>query len=156
MTLKTYDNYSKYANETEIILKSSLKDAKEFLINMGYRIKSYQESLREKWSYNDCYEIAIDIIPGLPTYVELECKNEKSIKKLALKLDLNFDEAKYTNYSEFYNIYYNIHKEIINKKIESLTFKNIDEELKPYMKDNYEKLKNVQNEQLKLIKKKNI
>ena len=48
MTLKTYDNNSKYANETKIILKSSLKDAKDFLINMDYRMNSYQESLREK------------------------------------------------------------------------------------------------------------
>jgi hypothetical protein len=31
MTLKTVDKNSKYANETEIILKSSLEEAKQFL-----------------------------------------------------------------------------------------------------------------------------
>lgn len=87
MTLKTFDKNSKYANETEIILKSSLEEAKQFLINMVYIFKSYQESIREKWSLNDSHEIAIDIIPGLPTYIELECSNENSIKKLANKLD---------------------------------------------------------------------
>ena len=81
MTLKTYEKNSKYANESEIILMSSLEEAKTFLINMGYKLKSYQETFREKWSFNNCHEIAIDIVPGLPTYIELECKNENSIKK---------------------------------------------------------------------------
>ena len=42
-------------------------------------IKSYHETLREKWSINGCPEIAIDTLPGIPTYVELDCKNEKEI-----------------------------------------------------------------------------
>jgi len=138
MTLKTFDKNSKYANETEIILKSSLEEAKQFLINMGYIFKSYQESIREKWSLNECHEIAIDIIPGLPTYIELECSNENSIKKLANKLDLNFNDAKYGNYSDFYNIYYNIDKEIINKKLKKLTFNNINKEIKSFIKNNYD------------------
>jgi hypothetical protein len=153
MTLKTYNKNSKYANETEIILKSSLEDAKQFLINMGYKLKSYQESIREKWSLNECHEIAIDIIPGLPTYIELECYDESSIKKIASKLELNFNEAKYGNYSDFYNIYYNIDKDIINKKLESLTFNNINKEMKPYIKNNYDNLKIIQKKQLKLISK---
>ena len=37
--------------------------------------KAYQETLREKWSLGECLEIAIDTIPGIPTYVELECKS---------------------------------------------------------------------------------
>ena len=144
MTLKTFDKNSKYANETEIILKSSLEEAKQFLINMGYIFKSYQESIREKWSLNDCHEIAIDIIPGLPTYIELECFDENSIKKLAHKLDLNFNDAKYGNYSDFYNIYYTIDKEIINKKLKKLTFNNINKEIKPFIKNNYDDLKIIQ------------
>ena len=71
--------------EYEITLgkSSTIDDAKELLLAQGYKIKSYHETLREKWSINGCPEIAIDTLPGIPTYVELDCKNEKEIKRVS-------------------------------------------------------------------------
>ena len=50
MTVKKYPSDSKFAQEYEILLdkSSSIDDAKELLLAQGYKIKAYQESLREK------------------------------------------------------------------------------------------------------------
>ena len=47
-------------------------------------------------------------------------------------------------------------KEDINNLISSLTFKNIDKELKNYVKKNHDLLKKVKKENLELIKKNKI
>jgi len=83
ITLKKYPENSKFAQEYEILLdkSSSIEDAKNMLLAQGYKVKAQHETLREKWTLNGCPEIAIDTLPGIPTYVELECKNEAEIKK---------------------------------------------------------------------------
>ena len=75
ITVKTYPKNSKYALESEISVNGTLEKSRDFLLSQGYKVKAYQETLREKWSLGDCLEIAIDSIPWIPTYVELECKN---------------------------------------------------------------------------------
>ena len=125
---------SKYALEYEILLDKNytIDTAKEFLLAQGYKVKAYQETLREKWSINDCPEIAIDTLPGIPTYVELECINENKIKKICKLLDFNFNDAKYGSYVNQYIDYYNIN--IDDGNYPELTFKNIDKELNPIQK----------------------
>jgi adenylate cyclase class 2 len=156
MTVKTYKANSKYALEHEIEIKSSLDEIKNLLIASGFILKAYQETLREKWQINGCPEIAIDSIPGIPTYVELECTNEKEIKRVAKLLDLDMADAKYGAYTTQFIDYYGMKKEDINSNIPSLTFKNIDKELKPYIKQNKDLVKEVKKEHLKLILKNKI
>ena len=81
ITLKKYPENSKFAQEYEILLdkSASIEDAKNMLLAQGFKIKAQHETLREKWTLNGCPEIAIDTLPGIPTYVELECKNETEI-----------------------------------------------------------------------------
>jgi len=152
MTIKTYDE-SKYANEYEVELNNSLEEAKEFMVSAGFKIKAYQETLREKWSITGCSEIVIDTVPGIPTYVELECNSEENIKKLAKKLGLDYSKANYGAFDKQFVQYYGLSANQINNKITMLTFKNIINELKPYLKKNKELLKNISKEQLLLYKK---
>ena len=152
MTIKTYDE-SKYANEYEVELNNSLEEAKEFMVSAGFKIKAYQETLREKWSIAGCSEIVIDTVPGIPTYVELECNSEENIKKLAKKLDLDYSKANYGAFDKQFVQYYGLTANQINNKVTMLTFKNIINELKPYLKKNKELLKNISKEQLLLYKK---
>ena len=152
MTIKTYDE-SKYANEYEVELNNSLEEAKEFMVSAGFIIKAYQETLREKWSITGCSEIVIDTVPGIPTYVELECNSEENIKKLAKKLGLDYSKANYGAFDKQFVQYYGLSANQINNKISMLTFKNIINELKPYLKKNKELLKNIAKEQLLLYKK---
>ena len=137
ITLKKYLDDSKFAKEYEILLdkKYTIDDAKELLLAQGYKIKAYHETLREKWSINGCPEIAINTLPGIPTYVELECKNENEIKKIAKILGFNMKDAKYGLYVNQYIDYYNIN--IDTNMYSVLTFRNIDKELNPLKKSNW-------------------
>lgn len=152
MTIKTYDD-SKYANEYEVELNNSLEEAKEFMVSAGFKIKAYQETLREKWSITGCNEIVIDTVPGIPTYVELECNSEENIKKLAKKLGLDYSKANYGAFDKQFVEYYGLTANQINNKVKMLTFKNIINDLKPFVKKNKELLKNISKEQLLLYKK---
>ena len=156
ITVKTYPKDSKFAKESEIVVNSTLEESRDFLLAQGYKLKAYQETLREKWSLGDCLEIAIDTIPGIPTYVELECKSEKEIKRVAKLLDLDYSKIEYGAYDKQFVDYYGMKKEDINNLISSLTFKNIDKELKNYVKKNHDLLKKVKKENLELIKKNKI
>ena len=150
ITIKKYPKDSKYALENEIEIKDSLENAKEFLLAAGFEIKAYQQTLREKWQINGCPEIAIDSIPGIPTYVELECNSEKEIKKLDKLLELDFDKAEFGAYDKQFVDYYGMKSENINNDINKLTFKNIDKELFGYIKKNKELLKIVKKNHLEL------
>lgn len=156
ITLKKYKPNTKYATEYEITLKngSSIDDAKNILEAQGYKVKAYQETLREKWSLPGCLEIAIDTLPGLPTYIELECKNEKEIKRVSKLLDLDMKDAKYGPFVNEYISYYNIN--IDNGKYPNLTFKNINKELNPSDDEKIKFLNEMKKINLNLIKQKKI
>ena len=134
ITVKTYPKNSKYALESEISVNGTLEQSRDFLLAQGYKIKAYQETLREKWSLGDCLEIAIDSIPGIPTYVELECKNEKEIKRVAGLLGLDYSKIEYGAFDKQFVDYYGLTKEQLNQDVRSLTFRNIDKELSKFMK----------------------
>jgi len=156
ITLKKYPNNSKFAKEYEILLdkKSTFNDAKDLLLAQGYKIKAYLETLREKWSINGCPEIAIDTIPGIPTYVEIECKDENTIKKISKLLGFNMKDAKYGPFVNQYIDYYNI--DIDNGNYPSISFLNIDKELnvKNQQKKNF--LTKIKKNNLDLITKNKI
>ena len=151
ITVKTYPKNSKYALESEISVNATLEKSRDFLLAQGYKIKAYQETLREKWSLGDCLEIAIDSIPGIPTYVELECKNEKEIKRVAGLLGLDYSKIEYGAFDKQFADYYGLTKEQLNEKVSSLTFKNIDKELSKFIKKNKDLLKKCKKDHLLLI-----
>jgi adenylate cyclase class IV len=152
MTIKTYDANSKYANESEIELKSTLEEGRELLLVAGFNQKAYQESLREKWSIDGCNELCIDCIPGLPTYLEIECSNETNLKKVAKLLDFDLSKAEYGAFDKQFVDYYGFTKEEINEKTPLLTFKNIEKDLK-FIRKNKELINKVKKEHLELINK---
>ena len=156
ITVKTYPKNSKYALESEISVNATLEKSRDFLLAQGYKIKAYQETLREKWSLGDCLEIAIDSIPGIPTYVELECKNEKEIKRVAGLLGLDYSKIEYGAFDKQFADYYGLTKEQLNEKVSSLTFKNIDKELSKFIKKNKDLLKKCKKDHLDLINKSRI
>jgi adenylate cyclase class IV len=153
ITVKKYPKDSKFATESEVVIDGTLEQSRDFLLAQGYKLKAYQETLREKWSLGDCLEIAIDSVPGIPSYVELECKSEKEIKRVAKLLDLDYSKIEYGAYDKQFVDYYGMLKEDINNAIASLTFKNIDKELKNYIKKNNELLKQTKKDHLELITK---
>ena len=156
ITVKTYPKNSKYALESEISVNGTLEKSRDFLLSQGYKVKAYQETLREKWSLGHCLEIAIDSIPGIPTYVELECKNEKEIKRVAGLLGLDYSKIEYGAFDKQFADYYGLTKEQLNEKVSSLTFKNIEKDLSKFIKKNRDLLKKCKKDHLDYINKSKI
>lgn len=78
--------------ELEIEVEDFAK-TNELLELMGVKAKGYQENRREQYIL-DGVEIDIDSWPLIPTYVEIEGKDEQSVNDIIKKLEL--EESKVT------------------------------------------------------------
>ena len=72
---------------------SDFEATNELLEKMGFKNKGYQENKRIQYELNGV-EIDIDSWPLIPTYVEIEGKDEQSILEMTKLLEL--DESKVT------------------------------------------------------------
>lgn len=114
----------------EIELNCSIDQAADYLKFIGLQPIAYHETIREKWSLeNLCKELVIDTIPGLPTYLEVECKDEGTVQKIAEQLDLDINDATYGPYGEAFNRLYGIG----NDQLSFLTFQTVYEKLEPFL-----------------------
>jgi len=130
MTVKTYKD-PKFPEESEISINEDFNTGLTFLKSIGINQKAFQESYREKWSHPLAHEITIDIIPGLPIYMEIDCTTEENLNKIIKLLGLDDKYKRYGAFDKTYNEYYGIDTDIINDKTEFLTFSNIKNEIIP-------------------------
>ena len=167
LTAKIYKD-SKFPQEYEVTIKDDFENGKAFLGALNLTEKSYHETMREKWvlqlgkskktkdgknnktkknntstntnnNNNEC-EVAFDSIPGIPLYVEIECKSKQNLNKAIKMLNLNNNKKHFGSYGKCYVEYYGMSENDINNLIPKLTFANIYNELKPYIKKNEELL----------------
>lgn len=122
MTLKIVDG-EKIENQKEIILKiDDFSKAENFLVSLGCRKKSYQETKREMWLL-DGVEVDIDEWPYLEPYVEIEGENEEEVKKVSEKLGFDYASALFCCVSTLYSKKYGVPEETINNQIPEVIFK---------------------------------
>ena len=171
LTSKIYKNPD-YPEEFELEIKDGFEKGRAFLASLNLNEKAYHETMREKWflkldnvkngnnknnENNDC-EIAFDCIPGIPMYVEIECKTEQNLNKVIKLLDLDNYTKLYGAYGKCYVDYYGMAETEINNDISRLTFQNIKKEITPYIHKNKELLNKIAKEHLdtytKLLKTK--
>ena len=151
MTSKIFDG--KYPLENEVTIKESYEDGVAFLKSIGHEQKAVQETTREKWiipSRTDVNEIVFDMVPGIPTYMEIDCKSEAALNYIENKLGLDVTKRRYGSFDNQYLEYYGIPKDVINKHTPSITFSNIHKEIKP--KKQKQLLMKVQRQQLNAIR----
>jgi adenylate cyclase class 2 len=129
MTTKIF-NDKKFPEEREVTINESFEKGCEFLRAIGIEEKSYQETIREKWSHDLVHEITFDIVPGLPIYMEIDCTSEENLNKLVSLLELDKTNMKYGSFDKTYTEYYDIPSVIIHKT-PSLTFKDVGTQIKP-------------------------
>jgi len=130
MTTKIF-NDKKFPEECEVTINESFEKGCEFLRAIGIEEKSYQETMREKWSHDLAHEITFDIVPGLPIYMEIDCTSEANLNKLVALLDLDKSNMKYGSFDKTYTEYYDIPSDNIIHKTPSLTFKDVATQIKP-------------------------
>jgi adenylate cyclase, class 2 len=130
MTVKIYKD-PKFPEEYEISLNSDFETGANFLRALGLKQKAFQETYREKWGHPLVHEITFDDVPGLPTFMEIDCLGENKLKKMIKILKLNETKMRFGGFDATFNEYYGIPLEEINNQTPSLTFKNILNEIKP-------------------------
>lgn len=89
--------------ETEIKVPS-IKEANSLLEVLGFSYKSYQE--KKRVTYNlDGYEVDIDTWPGIPTYFEIEGKDEIDLEKILNKLGYKLSDTVSCTADDIYKMY---------------------------------------------------
>ena len=124
----------KYPEEHEVTICEPYESGQSFLTSIGLKKKAVQETMREKWnipSHKDVNEIVFDMIPGIPTYMEIDCKSEATLNYIENKLGLDITKRRYGSFDNQYLEYYGIPKDVINTHTPSITFSNIHKEIKP-------------------------
>ena len=95
----------------EIEIEVSDFDKCNFILNeLGYEARSYQENRRITYLL-DGVEIDIDMWPYLPTYIEIEGKNEQEVLEITKKLGYSKDEITTLDVDSIYKKYgYDLNK----------------------------------------------
>lgn len=122
MSLKVVDG-DKIENQKEVELHiDNYKQGVEFLLAIGARHKSYQETKRESWHFMDV-EITIDTWPGLKPFVEIEGADEVSVKRVVEALGFDYSRAYFGAADIIYEEELGIPPKVINK-LKVITFEN--------------------------------
>ena len=153
MTVKIYNN-PKFPDEYEVTIKENFETGKKFLEALNLKMKAYQETYREKWTLpiKGVHEITFDTWPGIPTYMEIDCDNKKTLDKVIKLFNPSKDKITYGASGAKYELYYGIPKNKFDNHIPLVTFKSIDKQIKP--KKNKDLFKKVVKEQKKKYVKK--
>lgn len=93
---------------------SSLEKTNEMLNILGYNAKAYQENRRVRYVL-DGIEIDIDSWPLIPTYMEIEGKNEEEVLKMVEKLGISKEKICYLNCEDIYKEIYGINIDAIKE-----------------------------------------
>lgn len=113
MTLKIFEG-NKIADQKEINLTvDNFDNAVIFLEKIGCINKSYQETMREIWKFDDT-EVTIDTWPFIEPIVEVEGYSEEDVKKISKKLGFDYNKAKFCSIDVIYGEKYNLPIGIIN------------------------------------------
>jgi adenylate cyclase class 2 len=122
MSLKIVDG-DKIENQKEIELEiDNYKQGVEFLLAIGARHKSYQETKRELWNFMNT-QVTIDTWPGLQPFVEIEGDNEEVVTQAALALGFDYSKAYFGAVDVVYEAELGIPFKVINQ-MPIITFEN--------------------------------
>jgi len=84
---------------------SNFEDTVELLREAGWPPVTYQENRRETWKLDDA-EVVIDEWPWLSPQIEIEAENEGTVRTVAEKLGLNWNDAFYGHIDDAYETEY--------------------------------------------------
>ena len=125
ITLSMKQNWgNKIEDQREVYLKiDNFDEGIKLLESLGAIRKSYQETKREEWSYKNT-EVSIDTWPGLDPFVEIEAKDEETVKEVAVELGFDYSKALFGPVAVVYEKKLGILPEIINNQTPEITFEN--------------------------------
>lgn len=105
LTYKQFDEASLTGAKEIEVMVSDFDATVALLEQVDLIHKSFQESRRETWSFDDV-EVVIDEWPHLNMYVEIEGVSEESVKQAAKKLGFDWSDAVFGSVTEVYQHQY--------------------------------------------------
>ena len=148
MTAKT-NLKSKYVIEREVTI-NSIEEGDAILKLLGCKVKYKIEKIREIYKLKGCKEIVFDSYAGVPTYMEIDCHSESSLKKMAKLLGYKIEDHDTRKLSDIYYELYGIPKN--SKWGDEATIKNAKTIFSPLITKNKKKFMDILKKQLKLAK----
>ena len=148
MTAKT-NLKSKYVVEREVVI-NSIEEGDAILKLLGCKVKYKIEKIREVYQLKGCKEIVFDSYAGQPTYMEIDCHSESSLKKMAKLLGYKIEDHDTRTLPDMYYELYGIPKNA--KWGENVTIKNGKKIFGPLITKNKKKFIDILKKQLKLVK----
>jgi len=148
LTVKT-NLKSKFVVEREVII-NSVEEGHAILTLLGCKVKYKIEKIREVYRLPGCKEIVFDSYAGAPTYMEIDCHNERSLKKMAKLLGYKLEDHDTRFLPDIYYELYGIPKNA--KWGKEVTIKNAKKIYEPLIKKNKKKFMDILKKQQKLIK----
>lgn len=145
-TVKLYKNKD-FPEEYEVVIDDTFENSNKFMLALQLKPRAYQETYREKYSIEGCNEIVIDTVPGLASYVEIDCLSKERVFELANKLGFKPEDAHYGSFARTFKEVYNMPESAINHKIKKLTFENAEEVLLEHAETNKDVLIKVARDQ---------
>ena len=107
LTIKKIENLSIDGTKEMEIEVSNFEETNKMLEELGYKAHTYQENKRIRYILNDV-ELDIDTWPYIPTYLEIEGKNEEAVRNMIKLLEVETDKVTTLDvqgvFKEFYNI----------------------------------------------------
>ena len=149
MTAKT-NLKSKYVVEREVVI-NSIEEGDAILKLLGCKVNYKIEKIREVYQLKGCKEIVFDSYAGTPTYMEIDCHNLSSLKKISKLLGYTVEDHDTRSLPDIYYEYYGIPKKA--KWGEEVTIKNGKKTFGPLIKKNKNKFMDILKKQMKLVKK---
>lgn len=104
LTIKKINNLKIDGTEELEIKVDDFDKTNELLNELGYVARNYQENRRRQYFYDDI-EIDIDDWPLIPTYLEIEGKNEESVYKMIELLGIEKESVTTKDVATIYSDY---------------------------------------------------
>lgn len=107
LSYKQLNDRSLHGTKEVTVVVDDFEKACQFLESIGLEAKAYQETKRESWLLDDA-EIELDTWPWIPSFIEIEAKNEEILKRTAQLLGLNFADALHGSVETAYQAEYDV------------------------------------------------
>ncbi|MCX6735964.1 MAG: CYTH domain-containing protein [Candidatus Parcubacteria bacterium] len=121
MSVKIIDG-DKITNQKEIcLIVDSFEEGVNFLKILGCKEKAYQETKRELWKI-DGTEVTIDEWPFLEPLVEIEGKDEKTVRDVSEKLGFDWSSARFCCSGTLFAEKYHFSEDVFNNQTPKLIF----------------------------------
>lgn len=114
LSYKQLNDRTLHGTKEVTVVVDTFENTCVFLESIGLKSKAFQETKRESWKIGDT-EIELDTWPWIPSFVEIEAKNETTLRKTAAALGLDYAQALHGSVETAYQAVYDVSaKEIDN------------------------------------------